>query len=197
MVELVEALGERFADFAPEVVASPRTSLYRIYRDTRFSKDKSPYKTHVAAVFPVRGIEKHNGAAFYFHISPTELLVGGGLYRPLPDELLALRLHIAGNHESLERIVANRSFRRLFGSVQGEQLTRVPRGFATNHPAANYLRYKQFLASRQLQAEQATTARFVDLLARSFETLHPLISFLNEPILARRKAKSVETALLR
>ena len=71
MIELVNALASEFATFAPEIVASPKVSLYRIYRDTRFSKDKSPYKTHVAAGFSHRGLEKNQGAGFYLHIAPT------------------------------------------------------------------------------------------------------------------------------
>src|SRR5579883_2307203 len=73
---LVEALAADFAKFAPEMVASPKASVYRIYRDTRFSKNKAPYKTHAAAVFPHKGLEKHQGAGYYLHISPDELLVG-------------------------------------------------------------------------------------------------------------------------
>lgn len=197
MVAIVEALAERFPDFAPEIVASPRTSLYRIHRDTRFSKDKSPYKTHVAAAFPVRGVEKHEGAGFYFHIAPTEVFVGGGIYRPLPDDLFAVRRHIAEKHSTLESIIGEGRFSRMFGGLQGEQLTRIPRGFPPDHPAADYLRYKQFLAARQIAPEQATSSGFVDVLARTFQTLHPLIAFLNEPILERRDQRSFESALLR
>ena len=79
MQDLVEALAEDFSRFAPEMIASPKASIYRIYRDTRFSKDKSPYKTHAAAVFPRRGLEKHQGAGFYLHISPEEVFIGGGV----------------------------------------------------------------------------------------------------------------------
>src|SRR6267142_1031924 len=84
---VVSAIAVDFDRFAPEMVASSRVSVYRIYRDTRFSKDKSPYKTHVAAVFPRAGLSKHEGAGFYVHIATTELLIGGGLYMPLPEEL--------------------------------------------------------------------------------------------------------------
>src|SRR5262245_41253001 len=91
MEDLVLALAADFSKFAPELVATPKTSIYRIYRDTRFSKDKSPYKTHVAAVFPRKGFEKHEGAGLYLHLAPSELLIAGGVYMPFPDDLRAIR----------------------------------------------------------------------------------------------------------
>src|SRR5262249_30080457 len=126
---LIQTLADDFRTFAPEMVSSTKVSAYRIYRDTRFSKDKSPYKTHVAAVFPRTGLDKHEGAGFYLHIAPSELLIGGGLYMPLPEELNAVRVAIAGKPEPFLRIVNSRQFRKLFGAVGGEQLSRVPRGF--------------------------------------------------------------------
>src|SRR6185436_12635721 len=109
---LVEILAAEFAKFAPEIQASPKSSLYRIHRDTRFSKDKSPYKTHVAAVFPVRALGKHEGAGFYLHISSSEVLIGGGLYMPLPEELQAVRTHIAGHAGALLKILRSAQFRK-------------------------------------------------------------------------------------
>src|SRR5437879_7859954 len=129
MTELIAALAQEFQKFAPEMLASPKVSAYRIYRDTRFSKDKSPYKAHVAAVFPRSGLGKHEGAGFYLHISPEELLIGGGLYMPLPEDLNAVRNHIFENPKPFLRIVENTGFRRTFGTVEGEKLIRVPRGF--------------------------------------------------------------------
>src|SRR5438067_12343240 len=112
MAELIEALAVEFAQFAPEMIASPKASAYRIYRDTRFSKDKSPYKTHVAAVFPRSGLAKHEGAGLYLHIAPTELVVGGGLYMPIPEDLQTVRAHIAGNTKAFLKIVQNQTFRK-------------------------------------------------------------------------------------
>src|SRR5205823_12240508 len=91
MAELIEALAVEFGQFAPEMIASPKASAYRIYRDTRFSKDKSPYKTHVAAVFPRPRLPKHAGAGYYLHVSPFELLIGGGLYMPSTEDLNVVR----------------------------------------------------------------------------------------------------------
>ena len=187
MIRLIEALAVEFDRFAPEIVASPKRSLFRIYRDTRFSKDKTPYKTHVAASFPARGLDRHEGAGFYFHISPTELWIGGGIYRPMPDELRQVRDHVAGNYEQLDKIVKARPFRRLFGSMSGEQSSRMPRGYSPDHPAAHYLRFKDLLAARELPPETSAKPDFLDVLVETFEAMHPFIAFLNEPILRRRK----------
>ena len=188
MIQLIEALAEEFAEFAPEIVASPR-SLFRIYRDTRFSKDKRPFKTHVAASFSVRGLDRHEGAGFYFHIAPTELWIGGGIYRPASDELRNVRDHIATNHERLGKIVEARQFRKLFGTLQGEQSSRMPRGYPAGHPAEHYLRYKDLLAARELKPADATKPNFLGTLVESFKGMHPLIRFLNEPILRRRQER--------
>jgi uncharacterized protein (TIGR02453 family) len=196
MIQLIEALAKEFAEFAPEILVSPR-SLFRIYRDTRFSKDKSPYKTHVAASFSVRGFDRHEGAGFYFHVSPADLFVGGGLYRPPSDELRSVREHIATNYERLKKIVAARQFRGMFGEMTGEQSSRMPRGFAPDHPAEQYLRHKDFLAARQLTPADATKPEFLKTLSETFRAMHPLVSFLNEPILLQRQDKIRKDRFLR
>src|SRR5438034_3717990 len=114
---LVTAMATEFEQFAPEMVASPKVSAYRIYRDIRFSKDKSPYKTHVAAVFPRSGLGKHEGAGYYLHVAPTELLIGGGLYMPLPEDLTAIRSHIAENAETITGIMQGSQFFRMLGKT--------------------------------------------------------------------------------
>src|SRR5215471_11902683 len=101
LADLVDSLAVDFERFAPEMVSSPKVSMYRIYRDTRFSKDKTPYKTHVAAIFPRKGFEKHEGAGLYLHIAATEVLIAGGVYMPMPDALNAIRSHIASNSAAL------------------------------------------------------------------------------------------------
>jgi uncharacterized protein (TIGR02453 family) len=196
MSELIDALAAQFQRFAPEMLASQKVSSYRIYRDTRFSKDKSPYKTHAAAVFPRSGLSKHEGAGFYLHIDPGELLIAGGLYMPLPEDLNSVRLYIAENPESFLEIVEGRVFSKAFGKMEGEQLSRVPRGFSAEHPAVEYLKYKQFLASRTFPADTATTPRFFKLVVETFEAMLPFIRFLNEPILRNRRVKARQEALL-
>lgn len=191
MVELVLTLGRDLGRAAP-IVADPATSLYRIYRDTRFSPDKSPYKTHAAAIFPWRGLPKKSGAGLYFHIGADDLLVAGGLYTPGPDELLLVRQYIADRYTAFRGILASRSFRKRFVKLEGERLSRVPRGFPTAHPAAELLRYKRWIGYRTYPPEFAASARFYRALLDDFRALVPLVRFLNEPLLAaaRRPKRS-------
>ena len=185
MLELVERLAGDLREFAPEIVCDPKTAMYRIYRDVRFSANKAPYKTHVAAVFPARGLPKHEGAGLYFHVSPDEVWVGGGMYAPQTPQLHAVREHIAANFRRLRAIAESPGFRRAVGSLEGERLQRVPRGFPADHPAADYLKYRQFLAGRELEASVATSPKFYGAILNVFRSVAPLTRFLNEPFLGR------------
>jgi uncharacterized protein (TIGR02453 family) len=183
MLAIIERLADDFRTFAPEIVASPKTSMYRIYRDVRFSQNKAPYKTHVAASFPTRNLPKHEGAGLYFHVSPDEIWVGGGMYAPQTAQLQSVREHIAGNVNRLRAIVESPGFRRTFGRLEGERLQRAPRGFPNDHKAIEYLKFRQFLAGCQLPPALAATPRFYDTLLRVFRQAAPLTRFLNEPLL--------------
>jgi len=185
MIAVIDRLAADFRTFAPELVASPKQSMYRIYRDIRFSPNKAPYKTHVAAVFPTRGLPKHEGAGLYFHVDPEEVWVGGGMYAPPAPQLYAVREHIAGNVRRLRIIVESPAFRRAVGELDGERLQRVPRGFPTDHEAAEYLKYRQFLAGRSFPATLATTPKLYPQILAVFRQVAPLARFLNEPLVGR------------
>lgn len=182
MLALIERLRGDLARLAPELDASP-ASLYRIYRDTRFSEDKSPFKTQIAAVFPCRPLGKHAGAGLYFHLSPAEVLIGGGLYMPPTPALQRVREHIATNRQRFRAIVESPSFVRTAGPLHGEALKRVPRGFPADHPAAEYLRMKQFLGLRPFPSDLAISPRLYPTLIKVFSVVAPLVRFLNEPLL--------------
>ena len=185
MTLIVERLAHDFRGFAPELVASPKLSMYRIYNDTRFAPDKPPLKTHVAAVFPCRGLARHQGAGLYFEVSPQWVWVGGGLYAPDTPQLQAVREHIAVNHRRLRTIVESPGFRRSVGQLDGERLQRMPRGFPRDHAAGEYLMYRQFLAGREFPAAFATSARFYPGVLQVFRQVAPLTRFLNEPLAGR------------
>jgi uncharacterized protein (TIGR02453 family) len=181
MTAIVERLAADFREFAPEMVASPKLSMYRIYRDTRFSENKAPYKTHVAAVFPTRGLPKHEGAGLYFHVSPTEVWVGGGMYAPATPQLQAVREHIAVNIKRLRAIVEAPAFRKAI-TMEGERLQRAPRGFPKDHEAVEYLKYRNFIAGCEFPPAFATSPSFYSTLLKVFRRVAPFSRFLNEPL---------------
>ena len=183
MLAIIDALARDFRTFAPEVVASPKVSMYRIYRDTRFSEDKSPLKTHVAAMFPWRGLAKHEGAGMYFHVALDGVWVGGGMYSPDTSQLQAEREHIAANIKRFRAIVESPRFKQVLGALDGEQLQRVPRGFSKDHEAAAYLRYRQFLGGKEFPAQFACSPGFYKGILGVFREVAPLVKFLNEPLL--------------
>ena len=187
MADLVAALTAEMMRFAPEYVTEPEKAIYRIYRDTRFSKDKTPYKTHIAAIFPRRGQAKHEGAGLYFSVSPKEIEVAAGVYMPEPDTLRAIRVHLSENHQDFRKILAARKLPLLAGELQGEQLSRVPKGFPAEHAAADLLRYRQWLLYIMLDPALATTPRILSEIRKRFEVMTPFNEFLNAPLVARSK----------
>jgi len=183
MIEVLGRLAVDLRPFAPDLIADPKVSLYRIYRDTRFSHDKSPLKTHAAAHFPARGFRRNEGAGLYFEVSPEGVWMGGGMYMPSTSDLQAIREAIASTHPRLHRVVTSQAFKRTVGELGGERLSRVPRGYLKDHPAAHYLQFKQFLAGSEYEPAFATSPRFYPELVRVFKAVTPLVQFLNRPLL--------------
>jgi uncharacterized protein (TIGR02453 family) len=183
MVDVIEQLDRDFRRFAPELIASPRLSLYRIYRDTRFSDNKAPLKTNIAASFPWRGLPKHEGAGLYLEVAPGWVWAGGGMWAPQPPQLHRVREHISTTFPEIQRIVHAAPFRRAVGLLEGERLTRVPRGFAKDDPAADFLKHRRFVAGREFPADLATSRSFYPTVLRTFKAILPLVRFLNEPLI--------------
>jgi uncharacterized protein (TIGR02453 family) len=189
MVALIEQLAEDLPQFAPDIVVSPRDAIYRIYRDTRFSEDKTPLKTHIAANFPTRTLPKHQGAGLYVQVAIEGAWAGGGIYGAEKGDLLKIREHLSGNHQRFRSIVESPRFKKQLGTLLGERLQRVPRGFPSDHPAADYLKHKQLYAGRDFSATETTGPRFYASLLTLFKDMMPLVAFLNEPLLAGRRAR--------
>lgn len=161
----------------------------RIYRDVRFSKDKSPYKTHAALWAFHRdagrgvGRDAHGGAGFYFHIEPGASLVAGGFWMPPRPLLGRIRERIVDEQRGFEKLVRAPAFTRRFGALSeddpGVRLTRVPRGFAPDHPAAHWLRFNSFTAHRMLTDAEVLSPRLVDAIMKDYAALLPLVRWLN------------------
>jgi uncharacterized protein (TIGR02453 family) len=182
MIAVVEQLAKDFQRFAPELEASPKTSIFRIYRDTRFSADKSPFKTQIAAAFRNRKLARAESAGLYVEVTPGWVWIGGGYYAPGTPQLVRIRQHISDTYPEIHRIVTAAAFKRAVGALGGEQLTRVPRGFAKDDPAADYLRYRSVLAGREFPAELATRPAFYSTLVTTFKGIMPLVRFLTKPL---------------
>jgi len=204
MRQLVEALDARLAGIAPEIVGDPKRSLFRIHRDVRFSANKAPYKTNAGAWLYHRDAGRKvgregegGGAGFYFHIDTTTCFMAGGIWMPAPPALLRIRAAIAVQPTVLTRLTSAPSFRRRFDGVSEEvKLSRVPRGFPSDHPAAEWLKLQSFTARAPIARGVVTSPRLVDSLCRDFALLVPLVRWLNralgyQPAKARPKSPTV------
>jgi len=195
MVELAGQLNQAMMEFAPHYVTDPGKAIYRIYRDTRFSPDKTPYKTHIAASFWHRKHEKHACAGYYFSVSHKEVEVAGGVYMPGPEQLLAIRQYLAEHSAEFQKSVNNRKLVALMEPLKGESLSRVPKGFRTDHPAADLIRMKQWLFYTSLDPAVATKPTLYGEVVERFRAMQPVIELLNRP-LAHRTAKVVAADMI-
>ena len=191
MIELVTALNSELAKFAPQYVSDPKKAIFRIYRDTRFSNDKTPYKTHIAASFARRGGERLAAGGFYFSVSHDQIEVAGGIYHPAPDTMLIVRTHIAEHHLELRRLLADKKVRRLLGELHGDTLSRAPKGFDPGHPAIALIKMKDWFLDTTLDPALATTPRLYREVADRFRAMVPVIEFLNRPLVTRKPAKDL------
>jgi uncharacterized protein (TIGR02453 family) len=186
---LVERLAAELPAFAPELISSPKASLFRIYRDTRFSADKTPFKTQVGAVFPHRDLHRNGSACLYVEIGPAGTMIAGGIYKPDRPQLLAIRQHVGRTHVRLRALVEAPAFKRAVGGIDGDPLRRVPPGYAADHPAADYLRFRHFLLGKDYPAAFAASPSFLAEILRLFRHMAPVVRYLNEPLLAAERAR--------
>ncbi len=190
MEELVTAISARLARFAPDYVTDPKRAIFRIYRDTRFSSNKSPYKTSCGALFFRSDLPKNQAAAFYFELNRKYAGVAGGLYMPDAAVLRAVRSHLAEYWEELRTLLKNRALKASMGDLRGERLSRPPKGFSAGHPGIDLIRARQWYFWRELPVELALSPDILGAIAARFEKMTPVVEFLNRPLAAatRRQA---------
>ena len=176
----IESMYEPLEAVAPSFTAIPKRSggsLMRVYRDTRFSRDKTPYKTNIGIQFRHELGRDAHAPGYYVHIAPDEVFIGAGLWRPPPDALLAIRRRIADQPAEWQRALADRRFRRLY-TLGGETLTRAPRGFDKAHPLIEDIKRKDFIAVRELDVVDVCADGFRQTVLDSIEAAEPLMRFL-------------------
>ncbi|MCB9054815.1 MAG: DUF2461 domain-containing protein [Chitinophagales bacterium] len=156
--------------------------MFRINRDIRFSKDKSPYKTNFGASINKGGRKAFDAAGYYFHLEPGNSFVGGGIYMPMPEHLKKVRQEIDYNLKDFKKILSAKKFKTVYGDIsRGDEfsLSRVPKGYEPDNPAAEYLKLKSYIAMTRISDADLTSSNLLKKTVAAFEALHPLIIFLN------------------
>jgi uncharacterized protein (TIGR02453 family) len=186
---IIRKVTDAMLEFAPNHVRPAEKSLFRIYRDTRFSNNKLPYKTHVAAWWSHTGVEKTSGAGYYFQVSPKGVVIAAGAYMPEKEQLAAIRYWLLDHHEEFRKALNRPAVRKIFTVFDGEALTRPPKGFPSEHPAMDLIKCKQWALRTELPAETALETNFTQTLIKHFKLLAPLVDALNTPIAAAAMPK--------
>jgi uncharacterized protein (TIGR02453 family) len=172
----------RVAVFDPSIGhLKAKQCIFRIYRDVRFSKDKSPYKSHFGAHISIapKKSEIHTRSGYYIHVEPGDSMLAGGAYLPQGDWLKGIRQEIDYNGADLVKILENADFKKTFGELEGEKLARMPKGYPEDHTYIELLKMKSFLATHKVTDAELAKANFVETAAEVFKTLKPLGDFLN------------------
>ncbi|MEY3835615.1 MAG: hypothetical protein RI989_1043 [Bacteroidota bacterium] len=157
---------------------SGKKSLFRIHKDVRFSKDKSPYKTNIGGAFTRATKELRGG--YYFHIEPGNCFLGGGFWGPSPEDLKHIRLQIAADPEPLREILSSKEFISTFGKLEGEQLKTAPKGFDKDHPAIDLINFKQFLLVKNFTDKQAQSEKYLENVFATFQAMRPFFDYMSE-----------------
>ena len=189
-----DSLKKEFELFTAQVIArwgqseksiaylEPKDCTFRIYRDTRFSKDKTPYKTNTGA-YLVKGGKNSPNAGYYLHIEPTGSFIAGGVYMPMPDVLKKIRTSIYENIEEFLEIVNNPTFVKHFGKIDDEmKLKTPPKGFPKEFDHINYLKFKNYTVSKAVTPQLLHSNKLMDEIITVFSIMQPLNNFMNEII---------------
>ncbi|MBL7740895.1 MAG: DUF2461 domain-containing protein [Chitinophagaceae bacterium] len=158
--------------------------MFRINRDVRFSKDKSPYKTNMGAYIN-KGGKKSLFGGYYFHCEPGQSFVGGGLWMPMPPELNKVRQEIDYNLAAFKKVITGKKFKAVYGDLSRDAeyiLSRVPKGYEPDNPAAEYLKLKSFVSLTNLKDTDLTSKELVKKTVAGFEALQPLLEFINSAL---------------
>lgn len=189
-----EQAKENYLDFVGEILGrmkkidtsltdlEPKQCVFRINRDVRFSKNKEPYKTNMGASFS-KGGKKVQCAGYYFHLEPGASFIGGGFWMPMAPELNKIRQEIDYGFEEFNKIINKKKFKTSFGSLsENEKLTRPPKGYEAENPAIELLKLKSFVVMTEVTDDELTSKELVNKVVDHFETMMPLIDFLNKAI---------------
>jgi uncharacterized protein (TIGR02453 family) len=185
MSDFISAMAPKLAKISKHFVADPRPnggSMFRIYRDVRFAKDKRPYKEHAACHFRHALGKDVHAPGFYMHFAPGDVKFGGGLWMPPPDALAKIRARIAAKPQLWKKVLDDEGFAKTFDGVSGDALSRPPRGFDADHAFIADIRRKSFFAMHPGDVKLASSPKLVDEVAATFVSAKPLLKFLCDAV---------------
>lgn len=178
MVVFAEALLQALSTHDEIETPSGKKSLHRIYRDTRFSADKTPYKTNWSGHY--RRATKYRRGGYYFHIEPGNTFIAGGFWGPNPADLKRIRDDIAFDAAPLRKVINSRTFKDTFGTLKGEQVKTAPKGYPADHEAIDLLRYKQFLLIKKFSDKEVLSEDFLKAVNQVFKNMRPFLDYMSE-----------------
>lgn len=185
----VKALFQTIEERLNQADTIEKHSLFRIYRDVRFSKDKTPYKPWFSGHFQRSSAERRGG--YYLHIEPNKTIVGGGFYAPNPEDLKRIRQEFEYDDTEIRAILKDEEFIRLFGELQGGEVKSAPRGFDKNHPAIDLIKKKQFYAMRSFTDEEVLSPNFTDEVIVTFQGLRPYFDYMSSVLTTDLNGESI------
>ncbi len=178
-VDLITFLHKEIAVFDDDIrMLKPRECMFRIYRDVRFSKDKSPYKTNFGAYFNKSG-KKVQNAGYYFHIEPDNCFLSGGIYMPPPPLIKTIRQEIFYNYDELKKIISVKKFKEYFGDITGDRLKKLPPEFPKDFAGAEYLKLKDFYVLHYYNPDNYKESELIKYATGVYREMKPLNDFLN------------------
>jgi len=185
MSNFIMAFAPKLSKISDHFVADPRLnggSMFRIYRDARFSKGKAPYKTNVGCQFRHEAGKDVHAPGFYFHIEPGEIFIGAGIYKPDSNALFKIRTAISEKPEQWQKVLKQKKFKTHFNEVYGESLKRAPRGFDAEHPHIEHLKKKTLFVTETLSPGDLCSASLEEKVKKAFEAASPFMQFLTEAL---------------
>lgn len=193
MLALIERVTAGMADYAPAHMRPAGKCMFRIYRDTRFSADKSPYKTHLGAWWARSGLEKTSGGGYYMHIGAAEFVIAAGVYMPEKNQLLAIRRRLLEHHAEWKKLIEDKKLLRVFSVHDPMALTRPPKGFPAEHPAMEWIKWRQWGVTTHLPADDALKPGLAEEIEKRFRLAAPMVDFLNAPFVRAERRRPVWT----
>ncbi len=178
MIDFAEQLMREMAKIDELVPMTGKQSLFRIYRDVRFSKDKSPYKTSMSG--RMQRASKLRRGGMYFHIEPGNCFLAGGFWNPNKEDMKRIREELAYDGETLRKILRSRPVKRLFGTLRGEQLKTAPKGYPKDHPNIDLLRYKQLIFTRAFKDKGVQDPSFMKEAVKTYQAMHPFFNYMSD-----------------